>query len=76
MRATQRSITRAQALRVIQETEILEQQPRAKPYPKCLMMCMIELDLPLYVVLAYDQRRDDLQIITIHWIDPSKWEDP
>jgi hypothetical protein len=76
MRATQRGVTRAQALRVIQEGEILEQQPRARPYPKCLMMRLIEPDRPLYVALAYDQRRDYLHIITVHWLDPSRWEDP
>jgi hypothetical protein len=76
LRAYERGITREQALRVIQEGEILEQQPRAKPYPKCLMMRMIEHNRPLYVALAYDKTRDYLHIITVHWLDPSKWEDP
>jgi len=76
LRASERGITREQALRVIQEGAMLEQHPRAKPYPKCLMMHMIESDRPLYVALAYDQTRDYLHIITVHWLDPSKWEDP
>jgi hypothetical protein len=76
MCATQRGISREQALRVIQEGEILEQQPRARPYPTCLMMHMMELNRPLYVALAHDQAGDYLHIITVHWLDPSTWEDP
>lgn len=75
-RAYQRGITRAHALRVIQEGEIIEQRPRAKPYPKCLMMAVVEPAEPLYVSLGYDQARDYLHIITVHWLDPRKWEDP
>jgi hypothetical protein len=72
----QRGITRDQALRVILEGEILEQRPRARPYPKCLMMATIVENRPLYVALAHDQSRDYLHIITVHWLDPEKWEDP
>jgi len=75
-RAYQRGITHEQTLRVIQEGEILEQRPRARPYPKCLMMAMVEPERPLYVALGYDQNRDYIHIITVHWLDPRKWEDP
>ena len=67
------------SLRVIQEgeiIEIIEQHPRAKPFPKCLMMAEVEPSKPLYVALGYDRARNYLHIITVHWLDPSKWEDP
>jgi hypothetical protein len=64
------------ALRVIYEGELLEKHPYAKPFPKCLMMMSIEPERPLYVALAYDKQEDYLYIITVHWLDPSKWEDP
>ncbi|OFW14822.1 MAG: hypothetical protein A3H27_17270 [Acidobacteria bacterium RIFCSPLOWO2_02_FULL_59_13] len=76
IRAGQRGISREQALRVILEGEIIEQRPRARPYPKCLMMAVVQLGKPLYVSLAYDQSRKYLHIITVHWLDPRKWEDP
>ena len=76
LRAYQRGITRDQALRVIQEGEIIEQRPRAKPYPKCLMMAIVESERPLYVSVGYDQDEDYLHIITVHWLDLRKWEDP
>lgn len=38
LRAQQRGITRMQALRVLQEGEIIERRPRSKPFPKSLLM--------------------------------------
>ena len=76
LRASQRGITRDQALRVIQDGEIIEERPRARPYPKCLMMKMMVPERPLYVSLGYDQAQNYLYIITVHWLDPRKWEDP
>ena len=40
------------------------------------MMAMVEPGKPLYVSLAYDPENDLLYIITVHWLDPRKWEDP
>jgi hypothetical protein len=31
---------------------------------------------PLYVSVGYDRTCDDLHVITVHWLDPRKWEDP
>lgn len=76
LRAAKRGIGRARALRVIREGEIIEQHPRAKPFPKCLMMAEVEPSRPLYVAVAYNPARNYLHIITVHWLDPSKWEDP
>ena len=76
LRAIERGITREQALKVIQEGELLEQRPQAKPYPKCLMMNTVGENRPLYVSLGYNQENDFLYIITVHWLDPEKWDDP
>ena len=76
LRATERGITLEQALQVILEGDIIEDYPQAKPYPACLMMAMAKPGKPLYVSLAYDEENDLLHIITVHWLDPCKWEDP
>lgn len=76
LRAYQRGITRQQALQVIETGEIIEQRLRAKPFPKCLLMAMVEPDRPLYVAVGYDKARNYLHVITVHWLDPRKWEDP
>ncbi len=40
------------------------------------MMAMLEPERPLYVALAYDETTEYIHVITVHWLDPSKWEDP
>lgn len=76
LRATQRGITRAQALAVLETGEIVETRPTARPYPKALLMAQIDDGRPLYVSVAHDARDDRLYVITVHWLDPRKWEDP
>ena len=75
MRAEERGITRQMALQVLTEGEIIEQRPRAKPFPKALLMRMQD-DQPLYVSAGYDAGDNRLYVITVHWLDPRKWEDP
>ena len=48
LRFRERGITREQVKRVLQEGHILEQHPTDKPFPKCLMMAMIEPSRPLH----------------------------
>jgi Domain of unknown function (DUF4258) len=76
LRAAERGITRERALRVLYEGEVLEQRPDAKPFPKCLMMRIEEDNRPLYVSIGYDEEIDTLYVITVHWLDPEKWDDP
>ena len=66
LRVQERGITRAQAIRVLTEGEIIEQRPRAKPFPKCLLMRMQEDNQPLYVSVGYDASHDRLYVITVH----------
>lgn len=76
LRARERGISRDQAIRVLTDGEIIEQRPRAKPYPKCLMVWLMEDNRPLYASVGYNQTSDRVYIITVHWLDPRKWEDP
>jgi hypothetical protein len=75
-RARQRGISRHQAKEVIRNGGIIEEHPEAEPLPKCLLMAEVRPGKPLYVALAYDEAEDYLYIITVHWLDPEKWEDP
>jgi len=76
LRARERGMTRAQAIRVLSEGEIIEQRPRAKPFPQCLLMRMQEDNQPLDVSVGYEASNDRLYVITVHWLDPRIWEDP
>ena len=75
-RARQRGITRQQAKEVIQIGEIIEEHPDEEPFPKCLLMAEIQPGKPLYVSLVYDEAEDYVYILTVHWLDPNKWDDP
>ena len=75
-RAGERGITRSQARQVLTAGEIIEERPDATPYPQCLMMAMMEGERPLYVALGYDEDDDRIYVITVHWLDPKKWDDP
>ena len=75
-RARQRGITRQQVKDVIRTGEISEEHPDDEPFPKCLLMAELEPQRPLYVSLAYDETADYVYIITVHWLDPEKWDDP
>ena len=39
-------------------------------------MLVEEEDRPLYVSVGYDEENDTLYMITVHWLDPEKWDDP
>jgi hypothetical protein len=40
------------------------------------MMASVAPDRPLYVALAYEEAAKYLHVITVHWLDPAKWDDP
>jgi len=73
-RMGQREVRDADIISVILNGEIIEQTPRAKPFPKCLIMGFVRENEPLYVSCAFDGKY--VHIITVHWFDPEKWIDP
>src|SRR5438552_4483703 len=75
LRAQERGITRAQAIRVLTEGEMIEQRPRATPFPKCLLMRMQDDNQPLYISVGYDAVHKRLYVITVYWLYPLKWVD-
>jgi hypothetical protein len=58
---------------VIAHGEIIESYPHDKPYPSCLIMGYVREEEPLYILCALSHR---VHIITVHWLDPTKWLDP
>lgn len=72
----QRKVTWNEVLEVINEGEVVERLPGAKPFPKCLIMRTVRQNQPLYVSIAHDEQGDRAHIITVHWMDPLRWGDP
>lgn len=69
-----RKVYPEEAIQVILNGRIVEQYPRAKPYPKYLVMAFVRENEPLYVSLGFTG--EWVIIITVHWYDPRKWIDP
>jgi hypothetical protein len=69
-----RGITLDEALKIILKGEIIETIPKARSFPKCLIMFMMRKNKPLYVSCAFDG--EIVYILTVHWMDPDKWVTP
>jgi hypothetical protein len=72
-RMGQRQVTDQDIKRVVVTGDVIEQHPKARPFPKALFMAKHKGE-PLYVSCAFDGRT--AYIITVHWYDPSVWIDP
>lgn len=73
-RMGERQIKDNEIVDVILDGEIIEENPTAHPFPKCLLMKFVRNNEPLYVSVAFDG--EHAYIITVHWYDPEKWIDP
>lgn len=73
-RAGKRKIAYSSIIDAVLTGEVIEFYPDAEPTPACLFMKHIESGEPLYVVCGFDG--DYCYIITVHWLDPAKWDDP
>lgn len=75
--AQRRCDTRGISLEEVRYTiltgEIVENYPHDKPYPSCLIMGYVRAHQPVYVLCVLGET---VHIITVHWLDPSKWLDP
>ena len=69
-RCDTRNISIEEIKHVILAGEIVENYPRDKPYPSCLILGYVRKNIPLYVLCAI---RELVHIITVHWLDPAKW---
>ena len=62
LRVQERGITRVQAIRVLTEGEIIEQRPRAKPFPKCLLIPTVCPSNDSTSMLSYQELPTSIQV--------------
>src|SRR5690349_5724912 len=72
-RMGQRNVTDTDPKHVVATGHVIEEYPKAKPFPKCLLMAEVRAE-PLYVAGAFDGRYT--YIVTVHGYDPEVWADP
>ncbi len=68
-----RRVTDTDLKYVVATGDVIEEYPKAKPFPKCLLMAEVGGE-PLYVACAFDGRYT--YIVTVHGYDPEVWTDP
>lgn len=73
-RKAQRKIYHWEIKKVIPDGQILEENVKAKPFPKCLIMDFVRKNEPLYVSCSFDGTC--VYVITVYWYDSKKWIDP
>ncbi len=73
-RKAQRKIYHWEIKNVLLHGQIIEESPKSKPFPKCLIMDFVRNHEPLYVSCSFDGSY--VYIITVHWYDPQKWINP
>jgi Domain of unknown function (DUF4258) len=76
VRAQEGGITRAQAIRVLTEGKSSSNAREPNLFPNVCSCACRKTTKPLYVSVGYDASNDRLYVITVHWLDPRKWEDP
>jgi hypothetical protein len=72
-RLAQRGISLENTLKIIMEGEIIEDYPRDKPFPSCLVFGLIR-QKPLHVVISLDEEEEMAYIITVYKPSLDKFE--
>lgn len=76
VRARRRGIQRHDALRALVEGDLVEEDPTASPFPRFLFAGAAPNGRIFYVAASYDANSDRVFVVTVHWLDPRRWEDP
>jgi len=64
-RMLERSISRSEVKLAISRGTIIEEYPNDSPFPSCLV-AFIQSDVPLHVVISYDNKEKSLYVITAY----------
>jgi hypothetical protein len=66
-------LTLARIIQSVQNGEIIEDYPKDKPYPSCLIYGNDENGNPIHSVWAYNTIKGWAVLITVYCPDPKKW---
>ncbi len=73
MRLKERFITRKTILSAVDTYEIIEEYPKDKYLPSCLVYAKQE-DLIIHIQIAIDNNNDNIRIVTAYKPTSEKWE--
>jgi hypothetical protein len=66
-------LTLDRIIQSVQRGEIIEDYPKDKPYPSCLVFGNDKNENPIHSVWAYNETNGWAVLITVYRPDPKKW---
>lgn len=67
------NLTVAELLEVTLHAEIIEDYPRAYPFPACLLLAWLGPAAPVHIVWAFDASSGYTAMVTAYRPDPARW---
>jgi hypothetical protein len=69
-------LSRSEIEKALEACEIIEDYPAGhRPLPDCLVLAHLPVDRPLHVVIAVDEARDRIFVITVYLPSREEWQD-
>ncbi len=74
MQRIERNITVENIKQVLLDGEIIERNPKSKPYPSCLVLGWLKSGDPLHVKCSMGTKEPRLRIVTVYEPSDEEWE--
>ena len=74
MQRIERDVTIEDIKRALLNGEIIEHNPKSKPYPSCLFLGWLRTGDPLHVKCSLGTREPRLRIVTVYEPSDEEWE--
>jgi hypothetical protein len=72
----QEQLTRSEVETALQDCEVIEDYPAMhRPLPDCLVLGQLPSTHPMHAVIAIDQARDRIFVVTVYRPSVERWED-
>ena len=70
------SLSRSEIEKALAACEIIEDYPAGhRPLPDCLVLAYLSADQPLHAVIAVNEARDRIFVITVYLPSQEEWQD-
>ncbi len=70
----ERNITVEEIKRALLNGEIIEKNPKSKPYPSCLLLGWLRSGDPLHIKCSMGTKEPKLRIVTVYEPSNEEWE--
>jgi hypothetical protein len=72
----QDQLTRPEVETALENCDVIEDYPTThRPLPDCLVLDQLQSTQPIHEVIAIDEARDRIFVVTVYRPSPERWED-